>query len=580
MKTITRFAVPVLLVIPFLLLLSDCSRYRSDPAACQSQADCNPDKLCGDFMQCVDGLCDPGTVVSYPCDEECQSDADCQAGMHCQFGQKAMCVPDGTCAEVEECLGLAHDACLGSWSCTDLVCVYACQDLGSCSDNDDCVLADKDCCCGSGQDDYVAINQEKLSDWLSREECRGVGCPEMACLVPETIAAACVDGQCAVELTKPTDMKTCVQDSDCAVVAVGCCACLDGTSSITSVRVDRLDDWGGREECSNVLCEQCLYPTDPTVGSCWDDACARPVCRRDGPSGQCEAELADPFACAQDQDCTRSDLACPTCGCADGYSEGAINTDWTALYQAWTEYTCMFMGACAPGPFGVNACTNRPGVCEAGRCDVLGQTCEDCQDIWAPVCATAPNDAMYTFPNDCQADCAWGDAFVVYPGRCECMVDCDCMDPYMCQACAANGETYGCSYGEITCNGLEPLYPGDCDPDCDYCAFLNRMPIQACGQDFFTYAEMCYAECLGRDYWHLGACEANEGHACGASGNQPCPSDELFCLIVDNAPGAGGRCIKLGACIVPEHCDGQPLAVDPCIGHWTCPDHECAYICD
>jgi hypothetical protein len=193
----------------------------------------------------------------------------------------------------------------------------------------------------------------------------------------------------------------------------------------------------------------------------------------------------------------------------------------------------------------------------------------------------APNDALHTFPNRCQAQCAWGpDIFVVNEGRCECMVDCDCFDEYACQACASNGQTYYCSYSEITCNGLEPLHPGACDPACSYCSEIDRMPIPTCGADFYTYADICYNDCLGRDFWHLGACEPNEGLIC-ATPNQPdCPTEDLHCLVEDDVPGSQGVCIQLGACQEAWQCEGQPLAIDPCIGHFECPDHECLYICD
>ncbi len=429
----------VMMAIPGLLAPA-CSFYRStdDPQGCQSQADCNPGKTCGDMIQCVDGECDPDMVVELPCDQGCDTDADCPGGMHCRHvGAEGECVADGTCADVSECLDLPHDNdCVGAWVCRDGWCEYDCGDIGSCD-----------------------------------------------------------------------------SDADCAVVTEQCCGCYDSRNeTYIGVRADKVVEWYDRDECLGVQCEPCgRYPQD--LGTiCWDDECARAFCRFDGQGGRCAVEVADPLVCSRDHECQNATLACPSCGCESGYRESAINRTFLDAFLDYMDYACAMMGACALGPFGTNACTGRPGVCYQGRCEVLGQTC-DCPDVWDPACVMAPNDALDTFPNPCQSACAWGEEppYVVYPGRCECQADCDCDGPYYCAACAQNGVTYYCSYWEIECNGLSPLYPGECDPACDYCAFLGRMPIQACGADFFTYAEICYNECLGRDYRHLGACEPGEG---------------------------------------------------------------------
>jgi hypothetical protein len=564
-----------------------CSKYSNPTGDCQNQADCNPERTCGDMIQCVDGACDPQAVVELPCDKACGGDGDCPAGMHCRrtdpLDETGLCVADGTCLAVGECQGLAHDACLGSWNCTAGTCRYTCEDLAACADHADCVLADRDCCCGLTEADYVAVRTDKLTEWLAREECRGADCPDIACFVPDTIAAACVEGECQVERLQNPGWADCSIDADCMVATDSCCSCYDSPlQGYTPIARARLTDWTNRPECAGVQCERCEFYPDDTSALCWEDLCLRSVCRLEpGGQGQCQLEWADPFGCGLDADCQRIELNCPTCGCSAGYREQAMHRDWVAPFLDALERICAVMGACAPGPFGVDACTNRPAVCLDGRCDVLGQSCADCQDFWDPVCALAPNDAVWTFPNPCQAACAWGEepATVAYWGRCECMVDCDCGGPFGCSACASNGQTYGCGYGEIECNGREPLYPGDCDPACDFCQEIDRMPIPVCGREFLTYADLCYANCLGRDYWHLGECDLGEGQFCGGSGGQACASADLFCLIEDNAPGASGQCIRLGACQVPAHCDGQPLETPPCVGQWTCQDHTCSWVC-
>jgi hypothetical protein len=156
-------------------LVASCASYGNghQPETCSSLADCNPGKDCGDLVQCVDGECDPERTTHIPC-----------------------------------------------------------MDVTSCSHDDDCVLADKECCCGFRPEDYVAVHQDKLNEWLNRPECQDVGCYEVECQVPTNIEPHCQSGNCVVRENVSNDWYACEQDLDCTRVQATCCECEYGVPDI------------------------------------------------------------------------------------------------------------------------------------------------------------------------------------------------------------------------------------------------------------------------------------------------------------------------------------------------------------
>jgi hypothetical protein len=298
--------------------------------------------------------------------------------------------------------------------------------------------------------------------------------------------------------------------------------------------------------------------------------------------GKCVMEFDPRFldACAADDDCVKVHTSCPSCRCEDGYEEKAINKDFTQLYLDELNRQCALAGACAPGPYGVNACTNRPPECRRGRCQVLGQHC-NCPMNWDPVCAQTHEGGNITFPNQCQADCLGFDWD--YQGRCACEMACRDPNP----VCASNGLTYWCGAEEALCSGHRIRYPGYCDPACDYCESTVVDEVPVCGVDFISYLDACYAECHDVSWWHEGECLQGEGDTCDAGTSPiPCSSDDLYCLPDYDCPDCPGcacpaTCIKLGACRWPGDCSRQAgLPHDDCNGRWTCQEHACTWVCD
>lgn len=60
--------------VPFVL---SCQNYPDAGTPCQTAADCNPVKTCGQLVDCVAGLCDSSKTVFVPCPQACARDEDC-----------------------------------------------------------------------------------------------------------------------------------------------------------------------------------------------------------------------------------------------------------------------------------------------------------------------------------------------------------------------------------------------------------------------------------------------------------------------------------------------------------------------
>jgi len=472
-----------------MAVVAGCVSYSTGGEDCSTLADCNPGKECGLLTECVDGKCDGSHAIELPCQHGCQDDADCPQQMHCRLsGENGTCVADGSCADVSECQGLAHDDCLGEFACKDGVCRFECQEITSCTKDDDCTLVWKECCGASGLDDY------------------------------------------------------------------------------TSIRADAVGQWQGREECQRVDCAPCYYCPFGRPKVCWGGNCLESFC--DEGSHQCSLRRRDPLDCDADSDCTKVKVDC--CGCENGGPEGALNKSFADAFAADLEATCAVMDIACEQAYN---CTDRQPVCQQGQCTLPGESPCQCPELWDPVCVALPNDALRTYPNECEARCeefaSW-----IYHGACECMMDCDC-GPCECSVCASNGQTYYCGRMEAECNGQAVLYQGSCQPACDDCLLLGRPPIPACDENFCDQEDICFAQCHGLDWWHTGSCLPGEGSMCAGIAAIKCSSGDLFCLITDNYPDAAGTCIKLGSCREDSHCEHQPLDACPGGSQRVCQDHSC-----
>jgi hypothetical protein len=391
----------LLIVVACLSLVSGCASYgNGEEPECYSLADCNPGKECGLMVKCVDKKCQAGQTIDLPCEQACTQDTDCPEDMHCRIeaGGGGECVADGTCVDVSECLGLPHYTCVGDFECVNGMCNYNCEDLTSCNQDADCVLADKDCCCGSTADDYIAVRQDKLSEWISREECALVDCPEIACVLPEGLSAVCVNSECTTELEG--DWYSCQEDSDCVKVDGFCCGCENGSLEAAVNRdyqaaYERdLADFCARADYMCPLYNACTdWPAVCDQGKCktlrekcncgdeWD-----PVCNGTGAKwtvfgSECEAECVDldwhyhgRCECQMD------------CGAGPCFRGWCATNDQT-YYCGAGEAECngqqiKYQGACEPD-CEICLMLGRPSipVCDQDFCDQSDMCLAECHDL-------------------------------------------------------------------------------------------------------------------------------------------------------------------------------------------------------
>ncbi len=255
------------------IILSACSEYKpAQQSKCTSMADCNLGKTCGEMVPCEDGECITGKSTTVPCKQSCEKDEDCPSDMHCSFlpTDEGVCKLNGLCDSSGDCRGLKGKDCLGSFECVEGKCNYYCLSDDSCDHDSECILMDKGCCCASEAGDFVAVNEDRKSDWSNRPECVNVSCPLTPCYEPRGIEAVCMDGYCQVE-TKQQDV--CSSDAQCTKVPGDCCGCDHGgleNAVLLSNKDEYLSDL--EQTCSMI---------DP---ECWEfSACtSRPAVCHDG----------------------------------------------------------------------------------------------------------------------------------------------------------------------------------------------------------------------------------------------------------------------------------------------------------
>lgn len=453
-------------------------------------------------------------------EQKCSSLADCNPDKEC--GEMIRCV-DGRCDP---------DAVL------ELPCEQACT-------------SDRDCPAGMHCRGALDGQGVCVADGTCMDAAECLGQPRGECLGTFT----CREGACVYQCL---DVTSCSRDDDCMLADRACC-CGSRPEDYVSVSREDLSTWTDRAECGGIFCPEiaCNVPEDIRA------VCEQGACTVVG--GEIEWTV-----CTEDEQCVKVP-ARDCCGCAGGGGEQAVNREFEQTYLDDLQEFCATVDPFCPG---YDACTDWPAVCHQGHCRVLRDAC-GCEGPWDPVCG-GTGARMMTFGSACEAECV--DIPWHYHGRCDCQMLCDC-DVCGCAVCAENGVTYPCGGTEVQCNGQSVAYQGECAPGCEQCALIGRPAIPVCDQDFCSRSDLCYVECRGRDWWHQGACQPGEGARCGTIAGIPCESESLYCLPEQNVPDAAGVCIQLGACREAEHCTGQPLAHDGCVGTWTCQDHACVWEC-
>jgi hypothetical protein len=327
------------------------------------------------------------------------------------------------------------------------------------------VLADKGCCCGFMAVDYVAVRQDKLSEWRGREECQGVDCPAIACQIPESIEAVCRQGECTVK-TKNDDWYACEADSDCVKVAADCCGCQNGGGEKAVNRdfeESYLKELNDLCAVVDVKCES--YDTCTT----WGAVCHQGLC----------ATLREKCACGNVWD--------PVCG-GTGAMMFTFGSECEAdcVEMPWHYHgNCNCMADC-DGGLGMQVCAynGQSYWCGEWEAQCNGQTvhypgeckeeCEICDMLGRPSIPVCGEDFLY-YSDMCYAEChdlQWWHQGECLPGEgqwcggimgqaCE-SADLFCLLPPGCLDCTGACIALGSCLQAEDCIG-QPLVADDCE---------------------------------------------------------------------------------------------------------------------
>jgi hypothetical protein len=281
---------------------------------------------------------------------------------------------------------------------------------------------------------------------------------------------ACLNGRCVYECG-PRD--SCSQDEDCVLVFDEdiCCAA-DGLDDYISIRRDRIDEWNNRQECLGAACKPCFNCDDSHDNLCLSGECIKAVCQSDGNQAHCAVQHKDHTACDSNDECVKASADC--CGCENGGSETALNSEFAEAFYNDIQRLCFGEDAdCMT----VYMCSERPAVCEQGHCMIHFETCDDCPEVWDPVCVIT-DDGSETIYNECQAEClglAWwhtGECLAGEGYGCLQLCGVPCPEGQTCVGGGGNCEAPGPPPGNCVklgscldaadCNG-QPLPSDDCD---------------------------------------------------------------------------------------------------------------------
>ncbi|MEL6141031.1 MAG: PKD domain-containing protein, partial [Bacteroidota bacterium] len=153
--------------------------------------------------------------------------------------------------------------------------------------------------------------------------------------------------------------------------------------------------------------------------------------------------------------------------------------------------------------------------------------CQDCPDIFAPVCVINFNGELITFDNECFAICAGFDPEHFF----DCGNDCFCptFEAPVCVLSDAGDTLTYTNHCFAECDGYGPDAWFDCnDPNGCYCPeYFDPVCVVGPEGDTLTFDNICFAECEG-----YGADQVFE---CFDNGECDCfPFEEPICVIGPN----------------------------------------------
>jgi len=501
---------------------------------------------CTDGNPCTTDLCAPESGCIYENnDSPCQDGDLCTVGDQCSGGE-CLGGEELACEDGNPC---TDDACQQGMGCVHVNNVAPCDDLNSCTTDDQCLGGQ---CVGSG----------------SLECDDGNPCTKDICLP---------DGGCSHE-----NSATPCSDGDPCTVGDSCVAgqCAPGQPL----------DCGDGNPCTDDACDEGLCQHSPNQQSCDDgnpctvgDHCSEGACVVEGPAecdddNPCTTDWCDPLdgcvfytntlPCNDDDLCTTGDV------CADGacISSGSLNCDDgnpCTDEQCDSESGCVWEENSLPCDDD-NECTTGD-TCSGGACLGTGQAdCGDGNPCTDDQCD--PQTGCWSGNNT--LPCNDGDACSLYDvcadGECAGSASLSCNDGNLCTddscdavaGCLFQTNTLPCDDGNA-CTINDECAAGVCvpgpAPDCDD---ANECTTDVClwdsGCEYYpapagAYLDLCLV-CDGAgepgapaDDADCGELDCDELDYLFTSGDASA-EETNYCMRRDYADLVNGRCKDVGQC--------------------------------
>jgi len=447
-------------------------------------AGCDDGVFCNGTETCVGGACQSGALPCVPpqmCNpqtEMCEGPQPCTLDSQCDDGNPCtqnVCAA-GSCTNppepnTTEC-DSDNDVCNGIRTCNG---AGICGQIPTtppidCDDNDLCTV---DSCnpatgvCGHAPTAGCCTSAAQCND--------GDACTTDSCTAEHTCAHAPV----VCDDLDPCTADSCVPATGCtATPIVGCQACADASTC----------------------------PDDADV--CTDKACT---------AGHC-AQVANPFCCQQDVDCTDIDSnPCTSNGTCMNHRCGPTTPlTGTSCGTQCNPATCQ-AGTCTPGtPLNcadADLCTS--DVCIEGQgcvhtpialCCFTSDVCGDQNVCTTDSCDLDANRCVHIVPDPMCTPCTGSDPFECGPrcqtscaaGRCQ-EVGPDCNDAVACTTDACDPTT-GCTH-TANCDDKDACTADACDPalGCTHTASPDAPGCEPCSAEVCNDDDPCTTDGCGTD---------------------------------------------------------------------------------
>ena len=514
-------------------------------------APCKDADPCTIQSSCIEGVCDPGTVIAACDDDNPCTDDSCATGTGCVNEPISGACSDG-------------DPCTTNDACVEGECVGTLTGACSCTTTDDCAgFEDGNWCngtllCWQGQcqvDPATLVQCDAPAD----------GCLVAAC---DPATGGCVDEPAPAGLACD-DGDPCTADDAClAGVCGGTPACACDTDD-DCVPVDDADLCNGVLACSDGFC----VPDVDTFVTCEDDDatdCVSPIC--EPATGTCaDAPVEDGSGCGSEP-CIVGKV-CDNGACVGGTAADCEDGNPCTLDLCVEGAGCEHQPATGQPCDDGDPCT-ADDACEADQCvgptvlcvcgdgfcsaaEKQGCTCaEDCGDCLEcgdgqcspgeeatcpadcgeePYCGDAVCDAPAEDAFTCPSDCGGGGGGACGDGVCDpfevvfcpddCCGDgvCDLLEDFLCPADCAPPDNCGDGICEFPSESAD-----SCPEDCAVCGDGDCSLTES--------LESCPEDCTPPPVCGDGVCDEGEDAAHCAADCAPIAEDELADVAVDASP--------------------------------------------